>query len=341
MRRSLIILSGVISIAFVCAALILLYFNRDLFLQKSSEPVRIGILVRGSGYDDGVAGFIDRMETLGYERNRQAIYDIRYVTAAEDLEPTVEEMLKGGVALIHTYSTPATVAAFSVTQAQGGSVPVVFGSMGDPVLSGTVESLVVPGTNVTGVSSLSTELTAKRLELLLRFAPQSSQVAMPHTEFAAQDIAANRSVEVARQAAEALGVALVEFSVAGSEENESVAESITAEVADGIIFGGDSLVWSGAAHYIDRARAEGIPLIGANIVQVENGALASIGPDLYVSGGQAAGIAHKILQGGNPAVIPVAQPERLLVVLNKATADEIGLVLTPETITLIDRIITP
>ncbi|OGG57030.1 hypothetical protein A3D71_04195 [Candidatus Kaiserbacteria bacterium RIFCSPHIGHO2_02_FULL_55_20] len=289
-----------------------------------AKTYRIGILVRGSGYDAAVAGFQQRMDELGYHGGQNVTYDVQLISDKNQLFAAARKFVSDGADLIHTYSTPATEAAIQATKDAGKPVPIVFGSVGDPLLLPDVKSISHPSGHTTGVASLSTDLTSQRLQLLKEFDPSIKRVAMPHTASEAGDVAATKSVEIAKATAQALGMELTLFPVKTQAENALVATQILGKDFDGMIVGGDSLVWGSIDIYIKQAVREKIPFSVFSRSQVESGALFGLGPDYAVSGRQSADIANKILRGGNPGNIPVQVPEKLILVVNQDTARAIG-----------------
>jgi putative ABC transport system substrate-binding protein len=339
MRSSLITLI-VVALIFVAGVFFIAGDIRSVLPTSSGKDVyHIGILVRGSGYEPAVQGYKDRMTQLGYVEGKNITYDVQFISAQDQLAPTVKKFIAEGVDLIHTYSTPATEAAYAETKNMAHPTPIVFGSMGDPLLSSAVEDIQRPGHNVTGVASLSTDLTAKRLELLKEINPLIKRVAFPRTAEGAGDLAANKSVDIALKAAKDLGIELILYPVKSKDDNARVAAGITKDGADGMTVGGDSLVWGSIDLYIAQAIKEKIPFTVFSVSQVQQGGLAGIGPDFAVSGRQSADMSHKILRGGNPANIPIQAPEKLIFVVNKATAAKIGLTLTPEFLSQADVVI--
>lgn len=300
---------------------------------------RIGILVRGSGYEAAVAGYRRKMKELGYEEGRDVAYDVRFVSAKEEVNRAIQDFISKSVDLIHTYSTPATQAAYAMTKDMPRPIPVVFGSMGDPLLSGVIKDFGRPGTNVTGVTSLSTELTARRVELVREISPGTRRIAMPHTAAENGDIAATRSVAIAQETAGKLGMTMVLFPVHIKEDNDVAAKKILREDVDGIIVGGDSLVWGGIDAYIAQAIKQKIPFAAFDLSQVKKGALVGFGPDFAVSGEQAAVLTNQILRGRSPADIPVEVPRKLLLAINQKTAAAIGITFSEEFLKKADVII--
>lgn len=308
--------------------------------QTQHKLYHIGILVRGNGYEPAIAGFKKQMAVLGYKEGVTIAYDVRFESDKKKLPGIVQEFIRDGVDLIHTYSTPATEVAFQETKSMTHPIPVVFGSMGDPLVIPTaIKSIEHPGGNVTGVASLATPLTAKRLEFLKEINPSIKRVAMPHTALEAGDLSVNKSVDIAKESAQKLGIELILYPVKDQADNAVVAKKILHANVDGVIVGGDSLVWGSIDLYIQQAIQEKIPFSVFSVTQVQQGGLLGIGPDYAVSGRQSADIANKILRGGNPGDIPIQVPEKLTFAINKDTAKKIGMVLTPAFLKKADMII--
>lgn len=312
---------------------------RSYATPQEAKIYHIGVLMRGSGYDVALEGYRDRMKGLGYEEGKNVVYDIKLVSTSEEIQAAVLDFAAKNVDLIHVYSTPATKAAYDGTKNLASPIPIVFGSMGDPLIAGVIKDVQRPGTHVTGVASLSTELTVKRLELLRQINPRIQKVAMPHTAKEAGDAAATKSVQLAQKRANEIGVQLILYPVRTKEENEVVAKRINASNTEGIIVGGDSLIWGSIDLYIAQAKSEKIPFAVFDLSQVKKGGLIGFGPDYRLAGEQSADITHQILRGRNPAEIPIAVPKKLLLMLNRDTAQSIGITFPPELVNAADIII--
>lgn len=324
---------------FLAVVIGVLWWNNDASVPSTPKKYFIGILVRGSGYESAVDGYRRKMTELGYTEGDTITYDIRFVSAKEDITSVVQDFIKEGVDLIHTYSTPATQAAYQATKDMPHPIPVVFGSVGDPILAGVVHNFERPGTNVTGVSSLSTETTARRLELLREINPRARRIAMPHTDPENGDLAADKSVQIARDTALKLGLQMVFLPVRSKEDNITAAQRILGKDIDGIIVGGDSLVWGSIDVYIEQSIKEKIPFAAFDLSQVQKGALVGFGPDYGVAGEQSAILTNQILRGGSPAEIPVEVPRKLLLIINQRTAAAIGISLPDTFLKKADRVI--
>ena len=142
--------------------------------QKAPRPFRIGVLnAAWAASHPTVEGLKAGLKGLGFEDGRDVTFDIRFTEGKLNAMPAAAEALvKAGVDLIFTSQEAATQAAKDATK----SVPIVFTLVGDPLGAGIVDTLAQPGGNVTGVSSLQTELMAKRLEVLKTLAPAVRRV---------------------------------------------------------------------------------------------------------------------------------------------------------------------
>src|SRR5215470_15331923 len=142
--------------------------------EQPRRPFRIGVLnAAWAASHPTVEGLKAGLKELGFEDGRDVTFDVRFTEGKLNAVPAAAEALvKAGVDLIFTSQEAATQAAKDATE----SVPIVFTLVGDPVGAGIVAKLAQPGGNVTGVSSLQTELVAKRLEVLKTLAPAVRRV---------------------------------------------------------------------------------------------------------------------------------------------------------------------
>lgn len=335
------IVLGVLVLFLVIGVLTIMWVQyRPTILSIPPRVYHIGILSRGRGsYEVAIKGFQNRLRELGYVEGKNVTYDVRYLSTTDELDKAAQDFINTHVDLINTYSTPATKAAYGATQKMSNPIPIVFGSLADPIAAGFVKSIEQPGSNATGVTSLSSDLTPKRIELLTRIMPGIKKIAMPRSAEELNDIAANRSVALAEQIAKKLDIQLILFPVRTKEENILISASITAKRVQGIIVGGDSLIWSGLDDYIKQAIKEKIPFAAFDTDQVKRGALIGFGPDYTVMGQQVAVISDKIMQGRKPGDISVETPRKLILTINLDTARAIGITLDPQLLKEADVII--
>lgn len=309
--------------------------------DNSSSFYRIAIVTRTgvSTYEEAIIGYRAKMRELGYIEGKNISYDIQYYTNASDLAPIMEKVVASRPDIISTYSTPATVEAYKQTKDAPLPIPVLFVSVADPLAAGVIRDIQKPGTNVTGIASLQTELVADRLRLLKEVVPSIRRVAMPRSDESLGDAAANKSVVIARQVAPSLDMTITPYPLLSADGHAAVAARITNANTDAIVFGGDSLVWSGIDIYAKQAIQEKLPLAVTDVSQVKKGALLGISPDYTVLGEQAAEMCNKILRGGEPASIPVQVPRRLVVAVNTETARAIGVTFSEAFLQKVDEVV--
>jgi putative tryptophan/tyrosine transport system substrate-binding protein len=213
---------------------------------------------------------------------------------------------------------PAVVAAKAATTA----IPIVFTSGGDPVELGFVSSLNQPGGNVTGVSFLSDELDAKRLELLRELVPAATSVG-----FLVNPTRSGFQSEVkdSQQAAQALGVKLIVFNASTEAEIDTAFAEFSRQRIDALLVGADSFFLSRRDQIVALANRLRIVTMYYIREYVVAGGLISYASSLAEVYRQAGTYIAKILKGAKPADLPVLQPTKFDLVINLKTAKALGL----------------
>lgn len=333
--KSIILIIGVIAIAGITALILKRQFTNPPRIYRIAIVTRKNVAM----YEEAIKSYRKKMEDLTYIEGKTILYDIRHFSDSAELKQIVRDVISSGPDLISTYSTPATVEVYKQTKDLTQPIPVVFGSVADPLAAGVVYDIARPGTNVTGVVSLASELTSNRIRLLKEINPSIKRIAMPHSADELNDASARKSVQVAQLAAQELGIDLTLLPVSSPEKNAATAAMITKEKIDGMIIGGDSLIWSGINFYIAQAIKEKIPFAAFDLTQITKGALIGIGPDYTHVGQQAAALTHQILRGTSPATIAIRVPDKLILAVNLATARAIGITLNDELLKRVDVVI--
>ena len=306
------------------------------FLKSSSsvkqKSYRVGVIVRGDSYKPAVSGFKAHMAELGYTEGGSVTYDIVYVVNAGDIASTTSGVIARKPDLILTFSTPVTTEVAKQTT----TIPIVFGSVGDPLSAGFVNTLNHPGGNITGIMSLSVELSPKRLDLLKQLYPNLKKVAVPVTM---TDIAAKNSLDLIMKIAPTLGVTVVPYFIDANHTPTEVAGTIFSKDVDGIVLSADSATWAVLPAYIAQAKKEKLPFAVFDQNMVQSGGLVGYGPDYTVVGAQAADIIKRILGGASPANLPIESPDKLILALNLKTAKELGLTVPSVFLSQVDYLV--
>jgi putative ABC transport system substrate-binding protein len=300
----------------ILAGFCLGFRNRD-----SDRVYEIGVMITDDTYLAPVEGFKQAMKEAGYVEGQHINYHVRNAKLdREALRRFAQDFVKERVDLIFTATYVGASLAKEATAAAG--TPVVFAPAGDPVETGLVASIGSSGNNLTGISTLSLELTAKRLEMLTRLMPKARRVAVvlnPDDKFS-QEV-----LKLAYRSAERLGLILVEVHGRDATEMQRNVASLRRENVDAIFAIPDVLVNNQVTTLSATARTLKLPYIVHIGSLAEKGALASYGINTFQIGRQAARLADKILNGTRPAEIPIETPRKLELVINMVVAKEIGL----------------
>jgi putative ABC transport system substrate-binding protein len=210
----------------------------------------------------------------------------------------------------------------SAAKAATTTIPIVFGSGGDPVQGGLVTSLNRPGGNLTGISFLSAELVPKRLELMHQLLPRAARFAVlvnPNSPSAASNI------NTARAAASAIGTQIEFFDARTDREIDTAFASLVQKRADALVLAGDPIFSNGRVHIATLAARHAVPTISYDRAFAEAGGLMSYGSSLSDQYRQVGIYTGRVLKGEKPADLPVVQPTRFELVINLKTAKTLGL----------------
>jgi putative ABC transport system substrate-binding protein len=300
----------------VLAALLLLAGPVAAGAQPAGRPYRIGVLNEAfAATHPTVEGLKAGLRELGLAEGRDVSFDIRFTEGdAQATRAAAAALVKAGVDLIVTSQDGPTQAAKDATK----SIPIVFTLVGDPVASGLVQNLAEPEANVTGVSSLQTELAAKRLEILKTLVPSIRRVWLIHY---GGDLTANKMVASARDAAPRVKMELVPRAVLNAQELTLALREL--RPGDGLLAPEIATLDIPVA-ILEASLKSRVPAVFTTALWVGHGGLVSYGPDYYAQGVQAAGLVAKILRGARPSDVPVEGADRIELAVNLKTAELLG-----------------
>jgi len=301
--------------------------------QQAGRVYRIGILEPVPAAQN--AANLDALRTglrnLGYVEGRNLIIDYRSADGrAERFPDLAAELVRLKVDLIVTRGTPAARAAKSATE----TIPVVTATMGDP--RAIVASFARPGGNITGMTTFSTELTAKQIELLKELVPKLSRVALVHNM---DNPAAPPEWEEVKTAARSLGLQAELFDVRNQGDLERAFDLAVRRHVDALVIGADGLIQANQQMVVGLATRNKLPATYPNRDFVEAGGLIAYAvnyPDLYF---RFAALVDKILRGTKPGEIPVEQPTRFQLVVNQKTAKMLGLTIPQSLLLRADEVV--
>jgi ABC-type uncharacterized transport system substrate-binding protein len=292
--------------------------------QRASSPVvgflRASVPALPTGREDpGKAGFLDGLAESGYVEGRNVTIEYRSAEGQYDRLPALAaELVRQQVAVIVANAIQTALAAKEATT----TIPIVFWVSDDPIKYGLAASLSHPGGNATGISVLSVELIAKRLELLHELVPKPSLIALlvnPNNPNVS-----NQS-EQAKEAARALGQPIEFLQAATEAEMKAVFASLAERRVGGLIVASDAVFYRARPEVVALAARHAVPAIYEWREFVEAGGLASYGTNIKNSYRQVGLYTGKVLNGTKPADLPIMQPTRFELVINLKTAQALGL----------------
>ena len=302
---------------------------------QQSKVYRIGFLGNSTAALEAnlVGPFRAGLRDLGYVEGRNVVIEYRWAEGDyERLPRLVAELVALKVDVIVTAGTPAALAV----QRGAARTPLVMVAVGDPVGTGLVASLALPGGNGTGLTSIAPDLEGKRLELLSEVVPKLSHVSIlmnPANPFHAS---ADREVHAAGKL---LGVRIHSFEVRTARELDHAFEAIAKEQPDAFIMLADRVFLHSRTRIVDFAAHNRIPAAYAYRELVEAGGLMSFGPNYADMHRRAAMYVHKILRGAKPGDLPVELPTKFELVINVATAKALGLAIPQSVLVRADELI--
>jgi putative ABC transport system substrate-binding protein len=290
--------------------------------QRVSKLPRVGILSPfTSASDSFLEAFRQGLRDLGYVEGQNVLLEYRSAEGTADRLPGLAAQLtRLRVDVIVTTTSPGAQAAKQATT----TIPIVLGGADDAVEQGFVVSLARPGGNVTGVSWLSTELSAKRLELLKEALPKVTSVAVLR-----EAVGGAASLRATEAAAHSLGVRLRVIELRDSTELPSAFAAMIHEHVGALMLLQGPMLTSQQRQVLDLAAKNRLPAIFSDGALVEAGGLMSYGPKLVDVYQRAAAYVDKVLKGARPGDLPVEQSTQFELRVNPRTAKMLRLSLPP------------
>ena len=303
--------------------------------QQPGKVHRIGFLSSASPslHASRLDALLQGLRELGYVEGRNIIMEYRYAEGKLDRLPNLAaELVRLNLDLIVVGGTRVAVAAKQATS----TIPIVVGGAGDLVRAGLVRSLTFPGGNVTGVSSLTPDLSGKRLGLVKETIPKAIRVA---ALLNSDNPGYRQNVKELELAAQALGITLQSLVVRSPNDFETALGAAAKGRADALFVTEDALFDSYVTRIVELAAKNRLPAMYDRNEFVEAGGLMSYGvnrADLYR---RAAYYVDQILKGVKPAELPVEQPTKFELVINLKTAKQIGLTIPQSVLYRADKVI--
>lgn len=308
---------------------------RALLAQAPPKSARIGFLVPTTrkGYASRVEGLKAGLRELGYVEGRNLT--IEYRSVADDRYDRLPELAAQLVALnvdaLVTGGTPATLALKRAT----ATIPIIFGSISDPVATGVVASLARPGGNITGCSFFVAELGVKRLEMLAQALPRLKRVAVLMN---ADNVSMTPVEREMQPAAKQLGITMQRHDVRSPRDFDRALAETAAGGAEALVIVEDAILNVNASQLGAAATEKRLVSIGAPDVARGGGAIA-YGVDQVQMFRRAAHFIDKILRRVKPADLPIERVTQFELTVNMKAIKALGVAL-PQTVMLrADRVI--
>jgi len=281
---------------------------------------------------------------VGLENLRQGLQELGYVEG-KDLV-LIPRFANGDFTRLPALVDELLAERLDVLAARGPSVdylksararvPVVFAYSGDPVAAGFADSLGRPGRNMTGLTFMALELSAKRVEVLKELVPQATRMALLSNPEHAGELAEYRVTE---QAAGRVGASITRYLARNPSELPAVYEAIRTGRPGAMIVFPDSLTLVRRQEIVEFAARERIPSMFGWTEFTDAGGLASYGPGVTESFKGLAKFVDKILKGADASKVAIEQVSRILLTINLTAARRIGLTVPQSMLVRADRVI--
>lgn len=305
-------------------------------VQSAGKIQRIGLLdftAREPNRQRLWDAFRQRMREIGYPEGETVVFEPRWAESKADrVDALAAELVNLPVDVLVVASTYATQAA----KRASGTIPIVMTGSADPVGQGIVASLGRPGGNITGLTVINSDLSAKQLELLRQAIPQATHIAMV---WDAGSEGAKIAARNAQSAAEALGISLQSLPVRSADEFDGAFASLVRDGAAAVVVGGSALFYAEGKRLVDLAVKHGLPAVFNERSYAEAGGFMSYGSDFAENYRRAAEYVDKILKGAKPADLPIEQPTKFELVINLATAKVLGITIPPNLLVQAEEVI--
>ena len=303
--------------------------------QAPAKVRRIGLLSGHSAADTALwhQSFRQGLRDRGWVEGTNIIIEYRYAEGRSDRLPDLAaDLVRLKVDVIVASVTPDALAAQKATKA----IPIVIVAAGDPVVLGLVASLARPGGNVTGLSSMTAELGAKRLELLKEMVPRLSRVAVLWNPQGASSTFNWKEIQLpARQ----LGVQLHSLEVRSANDFDQAFADATRARAGALFVIPDPVITPNLKRIAGLAAKSRLPSIFHVSEFADAGGLMAYGADRGDMFRNAATFVDKILKGTKPADLPIEQPTKFELVINMKTAKALGITIPQSVLVRADRVI--
>jgi putative ABC transport system substrate-binding protein len=303
--------------------------------DKAARVFRVGVLdpLAENANGASMAELREELADSGYVEGRNLRIEYRSADGRpERFAALAAELARLKVDCIVASGTPAALAA----KARAPAIPVVTSLALDPVETGLVQSLDKPGGNVTGIAVLTADLERRRLELLLALAPGRKRIAMLVNM---GNPALASTWKAMQAAAQGFGMQAELFDVRAPRDVARVLGGAKAKDAEALVVRVGALADADRDTVVLEVAQHKLPAIFAQRSFVEAGGMASYGINLPYNFGRAAGFVDRVLKGAKPGDLPMEQPAKFELVINRRTMRALGLVIPPDILLRADEVV--
>ncbi len=303
--------------------------------QPIAKVPRIGRLAATSATTNPLRdqAFRQGLRALGYIEGKNIFVEWRFAGGdSQRLSALAAELVRLDVLAIVTGGSTATRAAKNAT----ATIPIIMTQDNDPIGDGFIAGLAKPGGNITGLATLRSELSGKRLELLKEIVPKAARVTVLGSSTNPGNVESLKETEAA---AGSFGVKIQYRDVAGPQDIEPAFQEATRGRADAVLVLASPVLNSHRLQIAELAAKNQLPAIYDRRDFAEIGGLLSYGTNVADLDRRVATYVDKILKGAKPGDLPVEQPTKFELVINLRAAKQIGLTIPQRTLARADRVI--
>jgi len=300
--------------------------------QQAGVP-RIGVLAPTTCSHPNYQALREGLRALGYVEGKTIILECREAAGHYERVPALAaELVRLKVDVLVTDGLSPARAAQQATK----TIPIVMGTVGDPVGAGLVHSLAQPGANITGLTLATAEMNTKRLEFLRAMTRESTHVAVLTNPGNPAAALALRQTEAA---ARSLGLTLHVVEARGPEDLDRAFAGMLKEKVKAVVILPDPILADQSTRIAAHAAKYRLPAVGEARKFAEAGGLLAYGPRSEENFWRAAFLIDKILRGAKAGDIPIEQPTKFELVINLKTAKALGLTIPPSLLQRADQVI--
>jgi putative ABC transport system substrate-binding protein len=278
--------------------------------------------------------FRQGLNELGYVESKNIVLENRFAAEHyERFDSLAAELVQLKVDALVAVTQPAALAAQHATT----TIPIVFILVPDPVASKLVGSLPHPGGNITGLSQLAFDMSAKRVELLKQMVPSLSRIALLVNP--GDPVVTRRAFDESRTAADRLNLAIEQVEARAPSDLGQAFSIIVEKKFDGVVLASDPMLWNERRRIGEWAISCKLPTMMFNGEMPKSGGLMSYSASNPALFHRAAAFVDKILKGTKPADLPVELPTKFELVINLKTAKELDITVPTPLVVAADQVI--